>query len=318
LPRHEEASEKEREEIGSQGRGEEARGEESSAAGQGERKTGVTARQQWRLHADPDRGDRLEAVPLPAAVALARFGRARAALVSAGVALALLSSCALHRDGDWRSARRDSSGQAPDPLVTSEPVVQVYVARTVGWKSAFAVHSWITYKRRGASVYSRYEVIGWGVQHGTAAIRFDRAGPDDYWFGARPDRLVDLRGNGVDAVIDRIEGAIARYPYASSYRTWPGPNSNTFTAWVGREVPELRLDLPPTAIGKDFLPNGALVARSPSGLGVQLSVLGVAGLLAGWEEGLEVQLLGLTVGVDVKEPALKLPLLGRLGHSGAH
>jgi hypothetical protein len=237
--------------------------------------------------------------------------------VSLGIALALLPSCAVHRDGDWRSARRDSSGQAPDPLVTSEPVVQVYAARTVGWKSALAVHSWITYKRRNAGTYSRYEVIGWGVQHGTAAIRVDRAGPDNYWFGARPDRLVDLRGAGIDAVIDRIEDAIARYPYASSYRTWPGPNSNTFTAWIGREVPELRLDLPPTAIGKDFLPNGALVARSPGGLGVQLSVLGVAGLLAGWEEGLEVQLFGFTVGVDLKEPALKLPVLGRIGHSGA-
>ena len=44
-----------------------------------------------------------------------------------------------------------------------------------------------------------------------------------------------------------------RYPYADSYRVWPGPNSNTFTAFVLREVPELRVDLPPTAIGKDYL-----------------------------------------------------------------
>src|SRR3989442_1634535 len=89
-------------------------------------------------------------------------------------------------------------------------------------------------------------------------------GPDNYWFGARPQKLVDLRGAGVDQVIARIDAAGAGYPYAASYRTWPGPNSNTFTAWVGRQVPELRLRLPPTAIGKDYLPGGALAGTTPS------------------------------------------------------
>jgi hypothetical protein len=240
----------------------------------------------------------------------------RVGLVLVVAALTLLPSCALHRSGDWWSARRDSSGQAPDPAHASEPVVQVYAARTVGWRSMFAVHTWTAVKRRSADSYTRYEVIGWGVQHGTPSVRVNRAGPDNYWFGAHPDRLVDLRGDGVDAIIDRIEHAVRRYPYASTYRTWPGPNSNTFTAWIAREVPELALDLPPTAIGKDFLPNGSVLARSPGGPGVQLSVLGVAGVLAGWEEGFEVQLFGLTFGFDVKEPALKVPAIGRIGHAG--
>jgi hypothetical protein len=194
--------------------------------------------------------------------------------------------------------------------------VQVYAARAVGWRSAFAVHSWIAVKRRQATAWSRYEVIGWGVDRGLAAVRVDRFGPDNYWFGARPDRLVDLRGEAVEAIIDRVEAAIARYPYAGSYRTFPGPNSNTFTAWIGREVPELGLDLPPTAIGKDFLPNGALIGRSPGGRGFQISLLGLAGLLAGWEEGFEVNVLGLTFGLDVKEPAVKVPVIGRVGHQG--
>ena len=194
--------------------------------------------------------------------------------------------------------------------------MQVYAARAVGWRSALAVHTWIAVKRRDATSYTRYEVIGWGVERGVPAVRVDRFGPDNYWFGARPDRLVDLRGDTVDGVIDRVEAAVARYPYATSYRTFPGPNSNTFIAWLGREVPELRLDLPPTAIGKDFLPNGSVVGRSPGGRGFQISLLGLAGLLAGWEEGLELNVLGLTFGVDLKEPALKLPAIGRLGHPG--
>ena len=192
--------------------------------------------------------------------------------------------------------------------------MQVYAARAVGWRGVLAVHTWIAVKRSGAEAWRRYEVMGWGVASGRPAVRVDRAGPDDYWFGARPDKLVDRRGPGVDALIDRIEAVVAGYPYAATYRTWPGPNSNTFTAHVGRAVPELALDLPPTAIGKDYLPGGALVARSPGGLGGQLSLWGLLGALVGWEEGLEVHVLGLTLGVDVKEPALKLPLVGRVGH----
>ena len=115
----------------------------------------------------------------------------------------------------------------------------------------------------------------------------------------------------MDELIDRVEAAVAAYPYATRYRVWPGPNSNTFTAFVLRAVPELRADLPPTAIGKDYLCM-APVARLPSGTGAQLSVLGMAGIALGLEEGLEVNLLGLTFGIDPGAPGIKLPLIGRL------
>jgi len=77
-------------------------------------------------------------------------------------------------------------------------------------------------------------------------------------------------------------------------------------------VPELRADLPPTAIGKDYL-RGGLFTAAPSGSGYQLSVAGLLGLTASSVEGLEVNLLGLTFGVDPWPPALKLPLAGRIG-----
>jgi hypothetical protein len=228
--------------------------------------------------------------------------------------LLLLTGCsALVRDPNWWQARRDSSEQAPDPATTPEPVIQVYAARTVGWKGVLGVHSWIAVKRAGAPAYTRYEVIGWGVQRGLPAVRVNRTGPDNYWFGSRPDLLADVRGDGVEALIDRVEAAVRSYPYPTTYRTWPGPNSNTFVAHVGRAVPELRLDLPPTAVGKDYLPDGWPVGVTPSGTGVQLSLFGLAGALVGWEEGLELNLLGLTLGVDWNRPALKLPGVGRVG-----
>lgn len=230
------------------------------------------------------------------------------------VGLPLVASCAtLQRDPNWWAARREPSGQAPDPATTPEAVLQVYAARAIGWKGVVGVHTWIAVKPTGAPAYTRYEVIGWGVDRGMPAVRVNRTGPDNYWFGSRPELLVDLRGEGVDALIARAEAAIAAYPYPSTYRTWPGPNSNTFTAYVGRAVAELRLDLPPTAVGKDYLPDGVPIGPTPSGTGVQLSLLGLAGVLAGWEEGIEVNLLGLTFGVDLNRPALKLPGVGRVG-----
>ena len=153
--------------------------------------------------------------------------------------------------GRWWELRRDSSGQAPDPASTHDAVVQVYAARTVGWRGALAVHTWVALKPTGAASYTRYEVIGWGVADGAPAIRVNRAGPDNYWFGSRPELLADQRGPGIDELIAKVEAAVKAYPYPRSYRTWPGPNSNTFTAYLGRAVPELQVDLPPTASGKD-------------------------------------------------------------------
>ena len=213
----------------------------------------------------------------------------------------------------WSQARWDSAGLAPDPATTTDPVVQVYAARAWGWKGVFAVHTWIATKRAGASSFERYEVVGWGVHRGAPAVRMNMREIDGYWAGNRPHLLLDRRGPQVEALIDQIETAIANYPYPDQYRTWPGPNSNTFIAHIARSVPALGLELPPTAIGKDYLNNGSVVARTPSGTGYQVSLLGLLGLSVGRGEGLEVNVLGLTFGVDPLDFALKLPGIGRLG-----
>jgi hypothetical protein len=213
----------------------------------------------------------------------------------------------------WYEARRDPTGLAPDPATTSEAVVQVYAARAVSWRGVFSVHTWFAVKPTGAERYTRYEVLGFGVANGAPAIRVDRTGPDNYWFGDRPRVILDRRGPGVDALIEAIRAAVASYPYPHEYRAWPGPNSNTFTAYIARQVPELGLDLPSNAIGKDFLPGGALFAAAPSGSGFQFSLFGLAGILLAVDEGVELNILGLNIGIDAAVPALKLPAIGRLG-----
>ena len=214
---------------------------------------------------------------------------------------------------NWWEARNDSTNQAPDPAGTSEAVLQVYAARTFGWRGALGSHTWFALKPAGAATYTRIEVIGWGVANGSPAVRIGGRVPDAYWFGNYPDVLLDKRGPEAQALIGQVIAAAKRYPYNGEYKVWPGPNSNTFTAFVAREVPGLRLDLPPTAVGKDFLPGGGLVAMAPSGTGVQISLAGLAGVMLAAEEGVEINLLGLTAGIDVWPPALKLPGLGRVG-----
>jgi hypothetical protein len=213
---------------------------------------------------------------------------------------------------DWRSASRASTGLAPDPATTPEAVVQVYSARATSWRGWFGVHSWIAVKPSNAREFLVYEVMGWRLSRtGTALVERNRPA-DGYWYGNRPELLGDIRGPGVDAIIQRIEAAVKEYPYPSRYHVWPGPNSNTFTAFVLRRVPELRVDMPPTAIGKDYL-GWRSFNRTPSGTGAQVNLAGLAGVAVGLEEGLEVNILGLNFGVDPKSLSIKLPIVGRLG-----
>jgi hypothetical protein len=209
-------------------------------------------------------------------------------------------------------ARRASVGLAPNPASTREPVVQVYAARAVRWRGYFGVHTWVAVKPRDAEVFTIYEVNGWRLRRTGSAVSVDHRAPDARWFGNLPELLADKRGEGVDELIARIEGAVASYPYAETYRVWPGPNSNTFVAHLLRAAPELRTDLPPTAIGKDYL-GPTFAAWSPSGTGAQVNVFGVLGVLAGLEEGVEVNVLGLTFGVDPMDLSVKLPMAGSLG-----
>lgn len=213
--------------------------------------------------------------------------------------------------GSWATARRDSSGLAPDPRsLANLAIVQVYAAPTYGWRGKVAVHPWIIFKQAGETRYSRYEVIGWGSGN---KIRLNSNVPDGYWFGAKPRLLVEHRGPAAAAMIPQIKEAIASYPWPETYHAWPGPNSNTFLAHIGREVPALRLNMPANALGKDYRSLLNPVGLPPSGRGLQVSLLGVAGLNIGAEEGIEINVLGLNLGLGFVPFQLRLPFIGGLG-----
>ena len=214
---------------------------------------------------------------------------------------------------DWRTARRDSAGIAPS-VAPDQAAIQAWCARAFRWRGAFGEHCWISTKKIDDNQWTRFEVTGWAVRRGGKAVQVARGVPDGYWYGAKPTLIRAIHGGTeVETWIERLHAASDAYPHNAEYRIWPGPNSNTYIAYLGRAVPELSLDLPPTAIGKDFIPQGGFVATAPSGSGVQMAFGGLFGLILAPQEGLEMNLLGLSAGIDAWPPALKLPGLGRIG-----
>ena len=171
-----------------------------------------------------------------------------AVLILAG---SILSGCS--SDKDWRTANRQSAGIAPDPASTHEAVLQVYGAKAWGWRGWFAIHTWIAAKRTGEASYLVYDVVGWRSHHNQPVMRIKNDVPDRYWYGEKPSILKDYRGKEADELIARVEKAAQVYPWKTTYKVFPGPNSNTFTAWIAKQVPELELDLPFAAIGSGYV-----------------------------------------------------------------
>lgn len=166
------------------------------------------------------------------------------------MALLLMTGCSSGKD--WRTASRESAGLAPDPLNTKGAVLQIYGAPTWGWRGWFAIHTWIAAKHSGENSYTVYEVIGWRQYRGLPVVRIEKDLPDRFWYGERPRLLKEHLGDGVDQLITQVDEAARAYPWATTYEAFPGPNSNTFIAWVARQVPELELELPFSAIGSGY------------------------------------------------------------------
>ena len=162
----------------------------------------------------------------------------------------LISACS---NSNWRTASRVPAGIATAPSEDSRARIEFYAADAFSWRGWFAVHPWIAIKEEKASEYSVYEVTGWQVKRGLPAIRqYQTLTPDRYWYGSKPELLLSIKGDKATKLIPKIKAAIALYPWVNEYSVFPGPNSNTFVAWIGLQVPELELELPFSAIGSGY------------------------------------------------------------------
>ena len=223
---------------------------------------------------------------------------ARAALYTIG------SAPRSWRDADWSSTR------LLPPASQDQPArVIVFTGLTGAWKGIFSVHSWIVLKPKNAAEWTRYDVIGWGNP-----VRVNGWPADGRWYGNTPAAIADVSGPEAEKLIPKIEAAVEAYRFARAgdYRLWPGPNSNSFTAAILRAVPELGVSLPPNAIGRDYR-DRFYAGLTDSRTGIELNLSGLAAIKIGWVEGVELNLLGLVAGLDLRHPGVKLPGYGRIG-----
>ncbi len=162
------------------------------------------------------------------------------------VASLFITSAALEPEPVGRSV-------APHPAEHPQAVIQVYGADVWGWRGKFAIHTWVATKPHGAADYTIYQVIGWRQRRGRPVLSVSEGDPARPWFGSPALLLHEVRGADAAALIGKIEAAVDRYPFANEYRMWPGPNSNSFVAWIALEVPELGLELPAKALGRSWM-----------------------------------------------------------------
>ena len=142
---------------------------------------------------------------------------------------------------------------APDPDYHADPVIQVYGANVWGVRGRFAIHTWIATKDVNAPTYTIYQVIGWRLRRAGTVVSISEGDPARPWYGSEPILLHEVRGEAAAALTERVAAAAKSYPFWGEYTMWPGPNSNSFIAWVALEVPELGLKLPAKAIGQSWM-----------------------------------------------------------------
>lgn len=122
----------------------------------------------------------------------------------------------------------------------------------------FAVHYWFVVFDAGRAerweVWQTKNAGGRSVGH----VHCDLKGPDDGVGGGPACTAMEWNGEQARSLIEVLRSS-ASYPYCDLYRYWPGPNSNTFAAWVLREA-GIAFPLARKAIGCKYL-GPALRAR---------------------------------------------------------
>lgn len=193
-----------------------------------------------------------------------------------------------------------------------ETTVELRSAPLPGMLGLVARHCWFVTRNIATGERHRWEVwqdagqcaTSWGHVHRDLLHADAGVGGGAY----RVER--EWRGDEALRLAAALESSPS-YPYRDTYRAWPGPNSNTYVAWVLDEA-HVGADLPPTAVGKDY--TGAVsIGWSPTRTGVELKTL-PGGAKLGLADGVEANVLGLTFGVSLLPPSIKLPF-GRVGPS---
>ena len=119
------------------------------------------------------------------------------------------------------------------------------------WIGAVAWHYWFVVcddtGRHRWEVWQTKNAGGFCIGHVHRDLKDSDAG-----VGGGPSKIVTVWEGEAARRIAEILDNITSYPYCERYRYWPGPNSNTFVAWVLRHA-GIDQRLGRRAIGRNYL-----------------------------------------------------------------
>lgn len=188
------------------------------------------------------------------------------------------------------------------PPPNDETTVALLTGTLPAPMDGIARHPWFAVRLRGERAWRVYEVPHVGSEADPFREHAPYGNPivHKIWRGAAAERAAACLEREARPWLEKLK-----------YFVYPGPNSNTFGDVMLRKC-GLHASLPSTAIGKDWRGwIGGGVTSEGTGLQIETPILGAK---LGLKEGVELHILGLSIGIDLWPPAIILPLgPGRLG-----
>lgn len=128
--------------------------------------------------------------------------------------------------------------------------IRIYTEPVNDWRGIFADHPWIALEREPDGVWVVIEIKDWM-----------RNNHINYF--TTNDPATCFEGNGEGKIYQEVRvpkelftillSTIYKYPWKNTYKSFPGPNSNTFVQWFIDQHPYLELkDLGLRSIGRHY------------------------------------------------------------------
>ncbi len=170
----------------------------------------------------------------------------------------------------------------------------------------FATHTFVDYREGVGGRWYRVEITHPKSGVVNKEISFADLHTRERW-GERVRVLSHSDGSGNPNLASDIRAFATHYD-DSVYRSYPGPNSNTFVEKMLRDVEGVSAILDHNAIGKE---NGFYAGKTAGGTGLKLQTP-IVGLAIGLKEGIEVSALGLSAGVSIYPISVRIPFLPKI------
>lgn len=212
-------------------------------------------------------------------------------MTSLATLVSLLSSCG------------SATNIKPDTLIV---VKDVDIPRTEPLIAQFATHTYIDYRKNIDSPWNRIEVYNRKSGIVNSEIS-DEEAHNKIRFNERVRILSQSDGKANPHFVRDIHAFAASYD-DTVYRSYPGPNSNTFAEKLIRNVDGITAILDHNAIGKEY---GFYAGKTAGGTGIKLQTP-ILGVSIGLKEGLEISTLGFSMGVSLYPPSIRIPFLPKI------